>query len=810
MKLFVLDVAAEPRASRVVLSGVRKKHGQFSGCVIKVENVPREMYFLPRSPGDTDAVIAELDGRASGHFESWHCEVVHIDMALLPGGKTVSRRRSWVKLTTLGRSGGFQWPASGTEYRCCASLGRDLAQQWVLANGIRGPCWIRVVPGRRDVTLLASSSAAPLSVLSVETDLTRDGGPVGWARLVLSGRDCELMVEERRGEDVPSWFAATVRSWDPDILVGEDLLGGVLSTLLSRRMKSIARAGGSYMRQAFGRMLVDTRLLARDLGGEITGPDFIERRDEILQLFGELARISCCPWARVWSGGRVERTDWMLASEFAARGYLFPDRTLSERSPASYKGGEVLTPIGGIHQGFLALADVHSLYPSVIQAYDLCFDKKRRGDRILPALMRALMEQRALHEKESPTGTALKLAANSAYGCMGSAFSLFHSPGLAREITARGREELLAARDAVERAGFTVVLGDTDSVAFPVESASSADEAAEIAGRVMREINEASRQAISMDVQSIFDGMVISHKKKKYAGTEVWHGTTIAPRTVVKGMELVRSDWCGASRDSCRAVLEILLAHARGEMDATETAVALAEALDAIRAKDWALEDLVMTRPLTEPVGSDPIEAHVRVAARLVSERAFVGTRVPFVMAAEDCARLPGTRIFHPSEMRFEGLRADMDWYMKRQIAPPVLRLCALLPGMDIDCARALLGVASAPNARSRDRGISIYRDCEPIRYPDGRPWPGAFALVRAACESGEEEVRLLDGLDIDAVEDAIRRRENDLQVMFHQFLLDAKGAIRMARAERGRAKHIPRVMDAEGALRLFSLAKPH
>jgi hypothetical protein len=60
---------------------------------------------------------------------------------------------------------------------------------------------------------------------------------------------------------------------------------------------------------------------------------------------------------------------------------------------------------------------------------------------------------------------ALKLTANSMYGCLGFTHSRFYAKPLAQLVTSQGREILQSTADLVENTlGLEVIYGDTDSI----------------------------------------------------------------------------------------------------------------------------------------------------------------------------------------------------------------------------------------------------------------------------------------------------------------------------------------------------------
>jgi len=130
----------------------------------------------------------------------------------------------------------------------------------------------------------------------------------------------------------------------------------------------------------------------------------------------------------------------------------------SKPSGPSYLGGLVLEPKKGFYDNFIVLMDFLSLYPSIIQEFNICFttsttetntDNSVRG--ILPEEIRKLVESRKevkkLMQAESTSQDlkrqydirqkALKLTANSMYGCLGFRNSRFYAKNLAALITGK-------------------------------------------------------------------------------------------------------------------------------------------------------------------------------------------------------------------------------------------------------------------------------------------------------------------------------------------------------------------------------------
>lgn len=259
-------------------------------------------------------------------------------------------------------------------------------------------------------------------------------------------------------------------------------------------------------------------------------------------------------------GGRSERNEFLLLHAFSERDYIVPDKlsktfikeedkkVSSKRKPA-YSGGLVLEPKIGFYDKLILLMDFNSLYPSIIQEYNICFTTissskdeesivvpdKNIPLGILPTEIRKLVESRRevkklmnnpdlssdLRMQYNIRQLALKLTANSMYGCLGFSNSRFYAKNLAAFITLKGREILINTKDLVQKMNFDVIYGDTDSIMINTNCLDF-DQVFKIGNKIKQEVNKLYRQ-VELDIDGVFKYLLLL-KKKKYAAVTLSKG----------------------------------------------------------------------------------------------------------------------------------------------------------------------------------------------------------------------------------------------------------------------------------------------
>ena len=182
---------------------------------------------------------------------------------------------------------------------------------------------------------------------------------------------------------------------------------------------------------------------------------------------------------------------------------------------------------------------------------------------ILPRLIRTLVSRRRevkkLMKDQSATADqlktwnikqeALKLTANSMYGCLGYTKSRFYARPLAMLTTSKGREILQATKDLAESTqGLRVIYGDTDSVMVNTNVDNIAD-ALKIGHEFKKAVNE-RYELLEIDIDNVFRRLLL-HAKKKYAAVNmVEKDGKWVDKLEVKGLDMRRREYCQLSKET--------------------------------------------------------------------------------------------------------------------------------------------------------------------------------------------------------------------------------------------------------------------
>ncbi|KAJ3276787.1 DNA-directed DNA polymerase alpha catalytic subunit pol1 [Terramyces sp. JEL0728] len=456
---------------------------------------------------------------------------------------------------------------------------------------------------------------------------------------------------------------------------------------------------------------------------------------QFLPLTKQLTNLAGNLWSRTMSGARAERNEYLLLHQFHEKKYICPDKEFIEKQvtvqlnedgdevkaggkrKAAYSGGLVLEPKKGLYDKYVLLLDFNSLYPSIIQEYNLCFTTVERvydqdGDHmpeipedcekgILPKLLATLVERRRAVKglmkdpKISPQEyaqydirqKALKLTANSMYGCLGFVHSRFYAKPIAMLITFKGREILQNTVTLAESLNLEVIYGDTDSIMINTNSEDI--KTVKKIGNELKQVVNTRYKLLEIEMDGMFKRLLLLKKKKYAAIVAEEKDGKINTSLETKGLDIVRRDWCDLSHDVSGFALNQILSSESREDAVEKIHQYLVKVGDQVRAKLVPPEKYVINKGLTkkpEEYADKHAQPHVQVALRMKKNGGGVkvGDTIPYVICKGSDANI-SQRAHHIDELLKEGseLEIDIDWYLANQVHPPISRLCAPIEGTD-------------------------------------------------------------------------------------------------------------------------------
>lgn len=280
-------------------------------------------------------------------------------------------------------------------------------------------------------------------------------------------------------------------------------------------------------------------------------------------------------------GGSTAAFDHFYLPLLHRKGYVAGDIG-SQKNPEHSPGGFVMESQPGLYKNVLVL-DFKSLYPSIIRTFKIdplglsigehednailgFLDAKfSRDQHILPEIVTNLWQQRDLAKQDNnqPLSQAVKIIMNSFYGVLGSYGCRFFNPQLASSITLRGHEIIQISRDVIERKGYSVIYGDTDSVFVLLGKNKTEKECLKIGKDLQNKLNRWWDEHLQLKYQltSYLEIEFETHylkfliptlrgaergSKKRYAGMINHEGKN---QMIFKGLETVRTDWTLLARE---------------------------------------------------------------------------------------------------------------------------------------------------------------------------------------------------------------------------------------------------------------------
>ncbi len=207
------------------------------------------------------------------------------------------------------------------------------------------------------------------------------------------------------------------------------------------------------------------------------------------------------------------------------------------------------------------------------------------------------------------------------------------------------------------------------------------DEVFRLGSEVKQAVNKLYR-LLELDIDGVFRYMLL-FKKKKYAAMTIerMKDGSIKNSLELKGLDIVKRDWCQLAADAGRAVINIIMTDKAEDTRLSEIQEHLEGLKTALLEGKVNIKDLEITKQLTKDPSDYPDKkslAHVQVAMRLNSgggKKLRAG--VEYIIC-EDGSGLSATqRAYGGEEVRSStSLKVDTLYYLSQQLLPVVSRLC--------------------------------------------------------------------------------------------------------------------------------------
>ena len=322
--------------------------------------------------------------------------------------------------------------------------------------------------------------------------------------------------------------------------------------------------------------------------------------------YTEMARVTGVPFNYLLARGQQVKFISQLFRKAREQDLIIPNLR-NEGTDEQYEGATVIEPIRGYYDVPVATLDFASLYPSIIQAHNLCYttllnknsveklklqkdedyivtpngdmfctSKVRKG--LLTQILEELLEARKRAKRELAIETdpfrkavlngrqlALKISANSVYGITGATVGKLPCLAIASSTTSYGRQMIEKTKSEVEARynianGYShdaqVIYGDTDSVMVkfgPNELAKTMELGREAADYVSSKFIK----PIKLEFEKVYFPYLLINKKR-YAGL-YWTNPHEYDKMDSKGIETVRRDNCRLVQTVIETVLKKIL-----------------------------------------------------------------------------------------------------------------------------------------------------------------------------------------------------------------------------------------------------------
>ncbi|OJJ88473.1 DNA-directed DNA polymerase delta POL3 [Aspergillus glaucus CBS 516.65] len=436
--------------------------------------------------------------------------------------------------------------------------------------------------------------------------------------------------------------------------------------------------------------------------------------------YTEMARVTGVPFNFLLSRGQQVKFISQLFRKALEQQLVIPNAKSTDEQ--DYEGATVIEPVRGYYGVPIATLDFASLYPSIIQAHNLCYTtllnktsveklglkkdedyivtpngdmfctiKVRKG--LLSQILEELLTARKRAKKELGVETdpfkqavlngrqlALKVSANSVYGLTGATVGKLPCLPIASSTTSYGRQMIEKTKQEVEAKytianGYShdakVIYGDTDSVMVKF-GVTELEDAMKLGQEASEYVSSKFIKPIKLEFEKVYFPYLLINKKR-YAGL-YWTNPKKFDKMDTKGIETVRRDNCLLVQNVIEMVLNKILIDRN--LDAAQEYVK--DTISDLLQNKVDMSKLVITKALSKSDYTAK-QAHVELAERMRKRDAgsapTLGDRVAYVIVKG----AGGSKNYEKSEdpifVLENNIPIDTKYYLDNQLANPLGRI---------------------------------------------------------------------------------------------------------------------------------------
>ena len=454
----------------------------------------------------------------------------------------------------------------------------------------------------------------------------------------------------------------------------------------------------------------------------------INKKDNIIGFYREIARYVGCPLDRTLNSSNVIDI-YVLRKAFGK--FVLPSKGFANAE--EFEGATVFEPSKGVRENVVVL-DLKSLYPMAMMTINASMETKasdgelrapngirfhKQPDGLTRSIIADLLKER--DEKKRLRNTfafgspeyimydmqqnVLKVIMNTYYGVSGyTRFRLFDRE-IGAAVTSVGRAIIEHTRSEIEKMGYTVIYGDTDSCMIQLPPLDR-EKTIETARAIEKQLNASypifAKNELNADVsffsikfEKIYARFFQAGKKKRYAGSLVWKEGKDVQETDIVGFEIKRSDTPQITKHVQKTVMELIL-DGKG---LTEVKAFLGEVIKKYRAGKYTLDEIGIPGGIGKGLNDyETDDAQVRgakYANQYLHTEFGKGSKPKRIYIKTVTAKYPKTDVlcFEYADQVPPEFVVDLELMLEKTIRQPISRIIEALgwSWADVDPSRTTL-----------------------------------------------------------------------------------------------------------------------